>query len=145
MSEKEYKIEVSGDYVKISEVESRDYEPDYSASGREAMGYKLDEWPRWGKILLTIPFNIYGTLLRLGSNTAVGLILGIFDLLFGKITLILLALMLTKVIEIEIVGADYLLLFLSLFLWIIDFLGVLFFNRILLFGMKRYKDYVPKY
>ena len=160
MSEKEYRIEVDGEveYVKIKEVEPDYYEPDYSASGRERMGYKLDAWPRWAKILLTIPLNIYGALLRFGGNTVLGVMLGFVDLVIGKICMVLimsefesayekshnLSVIMSEAVDYIGWGKWSIILFIPLFLWIIDFFSVLFFNRILLFGMKRYKDYVPK-
>ena len=162
MSEKEYRIEVDGhvEYIKVKEVEDTSicFEADYSPSFRERMGYKLDGWPRIAKLLLVLPFNIYGTLLRFGSNTAWGIILGFADLLFGKVAIFMILSEIEHAYQktyniyeiwervVDFCDAEWLALaFVPVVFWIIDFFSVLLFNRVWFFGMKRYKDYIPKY
>ncbi len=92
MSEKKYEIDYNQytDKYEITEVDtpSYDYTPNTDPTFREKLHDKLINMSRAGKIILTFFFNLYGSLFRLSSNTAIGFLIGLADLIAGKIMMI---------------------------------------------------------
>lgn len=92
MSDKKYEIEYnkySGKY-EVTEVDTTPdtYEPDTNPTAREKLHENLVNMGRSGKIFLTFFFNLYGSLFRFSSNTVIGFLLGLADLLIGKILMV---------------------------------------------------------
>ena len=143
MSEKEYKIEVNGDYVKISEVEQRDYGPNTDPTMRENLNDKLSNMPKGGKIALTLLFDLYGILFRFSANTTIAFLFS-FVHFFSNIIVIYCIESFGFTIPSE---TDEEFIFVSAFtilalvMWLIDLFSIIKCGKITFLKNKTYKNY----
>ncbi len=157
MSDKEYRIERSGDYIKISEV-THDYDPpppekvDPSLTFREKIGFGVRGWSQPAKIALTLLFDIYGIVHRWSSNSGLAYLI---SLAYGFLQIVLMSLFILIPVAI---GNDFSQLFvlikemwgeygmfsfaflIPVIFWLTDIICVLSTGDIRLFGHIFYKD-----
>ena len=154
MSDKKYEIEYnkySGKY-EVTEVDTTPdtYEPDTNPTAREKLHENLVNMGRSGKIFLTFFFNLYGSLFRFSSNTVIGFLLGLADLLIGKILMVFWPLYVfsgemakdfNKPASDMAKAALCVFCLLPFIVFIIDIISVLKKNTIVFLGDKKYLNY----
>ena len=159
MSDKKYEVEYN-EYTGKYEITEVDNSPVYASKPstdptfREKIHEKLDNMGRGGKIFLTFFFNLYGSLFRFSSNTVMGFLIGVGDLIFGKmITVMFLHAFITTIATEGIAAfslmaptstADWFILILCIIpilFWLIDIISILRKDTIVFIGDKKYKNY----
>lgn len=149
MSEKEYKIEVNGDYVKVSEVEpSYADEPSTDPTWRENLNDKLCNMPKGVKVFLTIFFDLYGVLYRFSANTTMAVLFSLAHVSFLNPLVYIFGIIAIRNEAIDMSFGDALnvignprFAFIPFLLWIVDILTVVIKNDILFIKNKTYEDY----
>ncbi|MBE6684999.1 MAG: hypothetical protein E7592_05055 [Ruminococcaceae bacterium] len=141
MSDKEWEVSYNeyNDTYTVKEAKKYDYEytPSTDPSARERLNKRLRNKGRGGKIFLTVLFNLYGSLYRFSSNTVIGFLCGLIDIVIGKI-LPLLALV--QIVDYDSVNW-FAVLLAPIILWIVDLVSIIKKNDIVFLGNKKYKNY----
>lgn len=151
MSEKKYEVEYNKytDKYEITEVDTTPifYEPNTNPTAREKLHDKLVNMGRSGKIFLTFFFNLYGSLFRFSSNTAGGFIIGLADLVLGKILAPFFPFGIYEIITGKanswntIDWCALAIAFIPFFLWFVDIISIFKKGTIVFIGDKKYKNY----
>ena len=156
MSEKEYKVEYHGDYVTVKEVEPSysNYTTNPNPTLRERMGKKIRATKKSTKIILTLCFNIYGILYRIGANRTSSVVFGIFNAFSTSVSIMLLPFMIIAAIlyfygmvhfndikEMYTFIIYFLIIPIPFIIQIIDLLSVAISGDIVFLKMKKRKNY----
>lgn len=146
MSEKEYEIEYNSisDTYTVKEkkpYESSDSEPSTAPTAREKMGERMRNMSKKNKIIFTLLFDLYGSLYRIGGNTTIGFLFGLFDLIILKPLMFCVFSFIGDLETFEDFISFIILSGVIYGIWIIDLISVIKHDDIKFIGMKRYGDY----
>ena len=149
MSEKEWEVkynEYNNTYT-VKEAPKYDYSytPCTDPSLREKLNKGLRNMGKGGKIFLTILFDLYGSLYRFSSNTVIGCLFGLAELIIGKFLPIVMFAYFIGGLSVGDYGGEawgcFLVLSMCTLLWTIDLISIIVKNDIVFLGNKKYKNY----